>query len=207
MYRLGDWEIADDGRTPEDMLQNGNRLMTGNGYMGRRGVGDDADLSDMPATILSGLYDRHGDLWREPVNAPDPLFISFALETGRDLKVSDSDCIFHEPALDFRYGVYSRHTVWRIGNGTIGIQAERYVHSADVHCLCARYRIFTGAPVRLRITRGIRGEVRDLNGPHLGNFRFSRMAAESGRDIVTGNCETLERGIPLAAASGASGLG
>ncbi|MDR2070971.1 MAG: glycoside hydrolase family 65 protein, partial [Treponema sp.] len=206
MYRLTDWEITDDGRTPEDMLRNGNRLLTGNGYLGRRGVSDDADLSDMPATILSGLYDRHGDLWREPVNAPDPLFVSFALEDGRDLKIGGSDCVFHEQALNFRYGVYSRHTVWRIGNGTLEIHAERYAHIADVHCLCARYRISAAVPVSLKILRGIRGAVRDLNGPHLGNFCFSRPAAEKGKELIMGSCETLERRIPLAAVSGAEGL-
>jgi trehalose/maltose hydrolase-like predicted phosphorylase len=206
MYRPGDWEITGDGRTPEDMLRNGNRLLTGNGYLGRRGVSDDADLSDMPATILNGLYDRYGDLWREPVNAPDPLFVSFALENGQDLKISGSDCIFHEQALNFRYGIYSRHTVWQTGNGTVEVKAERYAHIADEHCLCARYRISADAPVRIRIVRGIRGAVRDLNGPHLGNFRFSRPGTGSGRDIITGSCKTLERGIPLAVVSGADGL-
>ncbi|MDR2095349.1 MAG: glycoside hydrolase family 65 protein [Treponema sp.] len=207
MYHLSDWEITDDGRTPEDMLRNGNRLLTGNGYLGRRGVSDDADLSDMPATVLSGLYDRHDDLWREPVNAPDPLFVSFALENGNDLKISDGDCVFHEQALNFRYGIYSRHTVWRTSKGAVEICEERYAHSTDVHCLCARYRISATKPIRLKIIRGIRGAVRDLNGPHLGNFRFSRPAAKSGQDLITGSCETLERGIPLAAASGLDGLG
>ncbi|MDR2741623.1 MAG: glycoside hydrolase family 65 protein [Treponema sp.] len=206
MYRLGDWKITDDGRTSEDMLRNGNRLLTGNGYLGRRGVGDDADLSDMPATILSGLYDKRGDLWREPVNAPDPLFVFFTAENGHELKIGGSDCVFHEQVLNFRYGIYSRHTVWQVGNGTVEIHAERYAHITDVHCLCARYRISASEPVRLKVFRGIRGAVRDLNGPHLGNFRFSRPAAENGGDLITGSCETLEWGIPLASASGVEGL-
>jgi trehalose/maltose hydrolase-like predicted phosphorylase len=206
MYRLSDWEIVDDGRTSEDMLRNGNRLLTGNGYLGRRGVSDDTDLSDMPATILNGLYDRHEDRWREPVNAPDPLFVFFALENGQNLKISDSNCVFHEQALNFRYGIYSRQTIWRIGNGTIEIKEDRYAHIANEHCLCARYRISANVPVCLRIIRGIRSAVRDLNGPHLGNFRFFRQVAESGRDSITGVCETLEQGIPLAVVSGTDGL-
>jgi trehalose/maltose hydrolase-like predicted phosphorylase len=48
--------------------------------------------------------------------------------------------------------------------------------------------------------------VRDLNGPHLEDFRFSRPAAGSGRDLITGTCKTLEREIPLAVVSGTDGL-
>jgi nigerose phosphorylase len=199
VYRLSDWDISDDGRSAEDVLQNGSRLLTGNGYMGRRGVVDEAEAADMPATILSGLYDRQGDLWREPVNSPDPLY-TLASVAGLPLKAGDGSTVFHEQALNFRYGIYSRCTSWRLNDnsgGTVKIQAERYAHMENVHLLCMHYKISADVPCRLVIKQGINRVIRDLNGPHLGNFRFIQAVLPA--DQVLGlSCETLEQKIPLA---------
>ncbi|GHT75816.1 glycosyl hydrolase [Spirochaetia bacterium] len=197
MYHLGDWDISDDGRNHDDMLQNGNRLLTGNGCLGRRGVVDEAPTEDMPATIVSGLYDRYGDLWREPVNAPDPLFLSLSGEDRTPLRIGDADLLSHEQALNFRYGIYSRKTSWRRAGTVIRFEAERFADMASVHRLCARYRLWSDRPVRLRITQGINVAVRDLNGPHLGDFSFR--VGEDG--ALSTECVTLEKGIPLAVVS------
>jgi len=199
VYRLNDWDISDDGRTEEDALQNGNRLLTGNGYLGRRGVVDEAEAADMPATILSGLYDRQGDLWREPVNSPDPLY-TLVSAAGLPLKAGNGNTVSHEQALNFRYGIYSRRTSWRLNDntgGTVTIQAERYAHMENVHLLCMRYGISADVSCRLVIKQGINRAIRDLNGPHLGNFRFIQPVLPA--DPVLGlSCETLEQKIPLA---------
>jgi nigerose phosphorylase len=200
VYRLNDWDISDDGRTAEDALQNGNRLLTGNGYLGRRGVVDEAEAADMPATILSGLYDRQGDLWREPVNSPDPLY-TLVCANGLSLRAGDENTVFHEQALDFRYGIYSRCTNWRLNDnsgGTVTIQAERYAHMESVHLLCMRYRISADVPCRFVIKQGINRAIRDLNGPHLGNFRYTTEHCSLGWRILRLSCETLEKKIPLA---------
>ncbi len=201
MYCLNDWDISDDGLSTDDTLQNGNRLLTGNGYLGRRGVADEAEASDMPATILSGLYDRHGDLWREPVNSPDPLYM---LVSASDvpLRAGDVHTLSHEQALNFRYGIYTRRTSWRIphaSSGTVTVRAERYAHIEDVHVLCMRYTLCADIPCRLALTTGINGAVRDLNGPHLGNFSYMQPAAQTCTGQVLGiSCTTLEQKIPMA---------
>ena len=59
---------------PESSVQDGNRFLIANGYMGIRGTVEEADRSMLPAVNLAGLYDRNGDLWREPVNAPMGLY-------------------------------------------------------------------------------------------------------------------------------------
>jgi len=180
MYNLGDWDISDDGRSPDDVLQNGNRLLTGNGYLGRRGVVDEAEPCDMPATILAGIYDRYGDLWREPVNSTDPLYLLITNEE-LPLRAGDGQTVSHEQALNFRYGIYSRCTSWRLSAGlnnsdskevTITARTERYAHMENVHLLCMRYTIRADVQCRLVIKQGINRAVRDLNGPHLGDFRF-----------------------------------
>ena len=202
MYRLNDWDIFDDGQSVDDALQNGNRLMTGNGYLGRRGVVDESEASAMPATILSGLYDRQGDLWREPVNAPDPLYTLISAD-GQLCRAGDANTASHEQSLNFRYGIYSRVTSWRLsaGSGTVTARAERFAHIEDAHLLCMRYTLRADTPCRLVMKTGINSAVRDLNGPHLGNFRrVSPAETERGRAarILGLSCATLEQQIPLA---------
>ena len=203
MYKLNDWDISDDGLTPDDVLQNGNRLLTGNGYLGRRGVVDEALPEDMPATILSGIYDRQGDLWREPVNSPDPLYILVSID-GQPLRAGDERTASHEQALDFRYGIYSRNTSWKTSGTTVTVKAQRYAHMEDVHLLCMRYTISTvhdgtDMPCGIAVKQGINCAIRDLNGPHLGNFKFIKPPDQSPKARVLGlSCSTLEKKIPLA---------
>ena len=199
MYALADWEISDDGWAGEDVLQNGNRLLTGNGYLGRRGVVDEAEASDMPATILAGIYDRHGDLWREPVNSPDPLFIQLTAD-GVSLKAGDRYTESHEQALNFRYGVYSRRTSWRIPSSSkvLTVRAERFDHMEDVHLLCMRYAIHAETPCNIGFKQGINCDVRNLNGQHLGNFRFFHESHNNRQRVIGVSCSTLEQKIPLA---------
>jgi len=215
IYRLSDWEISEvnkaSGFIDEDVLQNGSRLLTGNGYLGRRGVADEAEASDMPATIIAGFYDRQGDLWREPVNSPDPLYLlAGEVSAGIPLnelspadftpfRAGDSNTVFHEQSLNFRYGIYSRKTEWRLpsSGGTLTVCTERYPHMEDVHLLCMRYTLCADTPCRIKIRQGINCAVRDLNGPHLGNFQFKRHR-EKGLNILELSCTTLEQKIPLA---------
>ncbi|MDR0464437.1 MAG: glycoside hydrolase family 65 protein [Treponema sp.] len=200
MYRLNDWQISDDGLSEDDVLQNGNRLLTGNGYLGRRGVVDEALPSDMPATILSGIYDRHGDLWREPVNSPDPLYTLVSVDE-KPLRAGDERTVSHEQALDFRYGIYSRSTSWNINGKKAAVKAQRYAHMEDVNLLCMRYVISSGGQCKINVRQGINREIKDLNGPHLGNFRYIEQSQLKQNDItqrIKGlSCETLEKKIPL----------
>ncbi|MCL2599591.1 MAG: glycoside hydrolase family 65 protein [Treponema sp.] len=204
MYSLSDWSISDDGQSAEDVLQNGNRLLTGNGYLGRRGVVDEAVADDMPTTVLAGLYDRHGDKWREPVNAPDPLCVLLAVGGGA-FRAGDENTVSHRQALDFRHGIYSRDTSWRLcggaSSGTLTVKAERFAHMEDVHLLCARYTLHADVPCKIVIRHGINSAVRDLNGPHLGNFHVENaeklMPNSAARNVMGLSCTTLERKIPL----------
>jgi trehalose/maltose hydrolase-like predicted phosphorylase len=192
MYRLSDWDITDNGLSADDVLQNGNRLMTGNGYLGRRGVVDEAEASDMPATILSGIYDQYGKGWREPVNSPDPLYL--ALSMGElPLKAGDENTESHEQSLNFRYGIYSRNTSWRVSGGMVTLRTQRYAHMESVHLLCMRYSLQANVPCRIIIKQGINCAIKDLNGPHLGNFQ--KMEPTPG--ILGLSCTTLEQKIPL----------
>lgn len=198
MRKLDDWSVTDTGCQETDVLANGNRMLIGNGYLGYRGTTEEADASDMPATIVSGLYDRYGDKWREPVNAPNALLVRLYAGGGELLSLRSKHLVSHEQRLDFRYGLWSRITSWKVDGVTVTVRSERFASMAARHCLAMRYSVDTDGPLTLRMERGIDCAVRDLNGPHLGHFAFSA----SGPDLAV-ECKTLELGIPLRVRSSA----
>ncbi|MDR0645390.1 MAG: glycoside hydrolase family 65 protein [Treponema sp.] len=196
MYTLHDWTIIDDGRDGQAALENGNRLLIGNGYLAKRGTVEEADASCMPSIILSGVYDKCGDLWREPVNAPDPLFTVLRLD-GVPFTLASENLAVHEQSLNFRYGVYSRKTTWNIENVRLTVVSERFVSMDDIHLLCMKYTVSAALDcLSLEVETRINTDVHDLNGPHMGSFQF-KIKGQT-RTLI---CETLEKKIPIAVAA------
>lgn len=199
MRRLDEWRVTDTGTSQEDILANGNRMLMGNGYLGYRGTTEEADGGDMSATIVSGLYDRYGELWREPVNAPNALSARLFTLGGEALTLGSRFLLSHEQGLDFRYGIVSRVTSWKVEGVTVTVRSERFASMASVHSMLLRYAVETDGPLTLVLERGIDCAVRDLNGPHLGAFTHSGMAS-----APLAEARTLELGIPVRVSSAAA---
>ena len=105
------WRIENNFISPDSIPDNGNRLLVGNGYLGIRGTLEEAGKAQLAAINLAGIYDRVGDGWREPLNAPNPLYTRVRVN-GRLLTALDGSADSHTQALDFRHGIYSRITLW-----------------------------------------------------------------------------------------------
>ncbi|MGZ7443410.1 glycoside hydrolase family 65 protein [Paenibacillus sp. TH7-28] len=67
------WIVRESGFDPSRITTNGNKFMIGNGVLGYRGTLEEFGKRELTATIVAGLYDKVGDKWREPVNAPNGL--------------------------------------------------------------------------------------------------------------------------------------
>ena len=67
------WIVRENGFDPERIAHHGNKFMIGNGVLGYRGTLEEFGKNELTATIVAGLYDKVGDQWREPVNAPNGL--------------------------------------------------------------------------------------------------------------------------------------
>lgn len=192
MRTLNEWSVTDTGTGEADILANGNRMLMGNGYLGYRGTAEEADGADMSATIVSGLYDRYGDKWREPVNAPNPLSVRLFAEGDELLSLKSKYLVSHGQTLNFRYGIWSRVTSWKIDGVTVTVRSERFASMDSVHELLLRYEIEADGRIGLRLERGIDWAVRDINGPHLGEFRF----LGTGNELAV-ESKTLELAVPL----------
>ena len=158
-----EWIFSDSDVSKESVIQNGNRMFCGNGFKGFRGTVDEALKDDMPCLIVNGIYDRQGDKWREPVNFPNPVFMQLSYE-GKKLSLF-SDVESHVQSVDFKYGIFSRRTVWNYGT-KITVQSRRFLSMARKNLICLSYTVTSSEDISLGIDFSINADVYDANGPH-----------------------------------------
>ncbi|MEN6471679.1 MAG: hypothetical protein ABFC62_09455 [Clostridiaceae bacterium] len=105
------WRYTQKGYKPEDTVTNGNRFLIGNGYLGYRGTVEEWGRAELAAVNLAGIYDRNGEKWREPVNAPNGLFAKLFVN-GEAMALGETDPLSHSQTVNFRHGIYSRATLF-----------------------------------------------------------------------------------------------
>ena len=161
------WILKKTGFDPQDAPSDGNRFLCANGYMGVRGVPEEAGSALFPAVNLAGVYDQYQDRWREPVNAPNGLFIHLTLN-GQSLAVGETEAAKHSQQIDYRHGIFRRETDF----GPVKVQSERFVSMAETHLLADRYQLRFQADGEMILRAGVSTDIWDINGPHLFDFRF-----------------------------------
>ena len=186
---MNTWLLQKEGFAKKDVASDGNRFLCANGYMGLRGVPEEAGSALFPAVTLAGVYDQYQDKWREPVNAPNCLFIH-AYFNGQSLSVEDAEPQAHVTSLDYRYGIYSRKTDFPAAR----IASRRFVSMASPHLLADEYQISFRQDGEMTLQAGISTDIWDINGPHLFYFRHTM-----GETLVT-SCVTGQKKIAVAAA-------
>jgi nigerose phosphorylase len=169
--------------------------MTGNGYMGYRGTLEEFGKEQLTAVTLAGLYDKAGDKWREPVNAPNGLFTDL-LCNGEPLNLLHREPESHVQELDLRTGLHRRETVYtRAGGGKVTFTAERFASMDNLHVLASRLSLCAAEDCEIVIRTGIDMDVWDINGPHLEGHEVSL----SGNVLIT-SASTGELKVPVAVA-------
>ena len=168
------WRIENTWIDPESVPDNGNRLLVGNGYLGIRGTLEEAGKAQLAAVNLAGIYDRVGDGWREPLNAPNPLYTRVCVG-GELLTALDGSADRHTQALDFRHGIYSRDTNWRrVGLTVHGTHAA---HMGQEHLILSAYTVTAEQDTQLDIIAGIDTDIWEIYGPHY--LRFEEKIADT----------------------------
>lgn len=186
---MNTWLLQKEGFDKKDAASDGNRFLCANGYMGLRGVPEEAGSALFPAITLAGVYDQFEDKWREPVNAPNCLFIHASFN-GQSLSVEDGSPQAHSTALDYRHGVYSRKTDF----GAACIVSRRFVSMASPHLLADEYQVSFRLDGEMTLETGISTDLWDINGPHLFDYQLT------AGEILAVSCVTGQKKINLAAA-------
>lgn len=170
---------------PESLPGLGNRFLIGNGYLGVRGTLEEYGREQMAAVNLAGIYDRFGDGWREPLNAPNPFWLRL-YANGALTALPDMAAAEHTQQLDIQTGIHSRTTVFQNG---ITLRTERFAHMQRPHLLCMKAWIQADAAADIRLVYGVDGDVWELHGPH-----YAAMALGTQDDILTVFAQTNEGG-------------
>ena len=186
---MNPWTFTLNEYTPADTVLNGNRFLTGNGYMGCRGTMDEWGKAEMAAVNLAGVYDQNGDKWREPVNAPNGLFARLSVD-GVEMVLGKTPEKAHSQTLDVRRGLFFRDTDF----GSVRLKSERLVSMAGPHLMAARLTFNCAADARAELLCGIDTDIWDINGPHLFGHEYN------ADEILSVMARTGELDIPVAVA-------
>lgn len=181
--------IISDVFEKNSIAHNGNKFLTGNGYMGVRGTLEEYTKENMCAVNMAGIYDKAGEGWRESVNAPNPLY-TYIKADGIKYDVLEDEPYNHRQELDFINGIHKRKTVWNTEKGKLTVEAERFVSMDNPHLIGLKYSVSADYECGIEIVTGIDGDVWDINGPH---FREVKADIGGGTKSVTGI--TGEKGI------------
>lgn len=179
-----DFRIKENGYHPEKITDNGNRFLIGNGYMGIRGTLDEYEKDRLPAVNLAGIYDKAGDGWREPLNAPNICFAYLRVD-GEMYRLPEKEAavVSHNVELDYRHGLLVRQTIFKTPRGNVTYKAERFVDQNKIHLVGMRYRITADFHADVELVTGIDADVWEINGPH---FDSLSMSDENGLVFVGG---------------------
>jgi nigerose phosphorylase len=181
-----DWTITETNLlSPQDIDRQGNKLLIGNGYIGYRGTLEEFTVDQKTATIVSGLYDKVGDGWREPIDLPNGCFVQVNYK-GEGLHALRSKVIDHSQSLDMHAAIHTRRTTFEAADGTrISVQAQRFASLARTHLICMQFSVSADRDCELSILTGIDDQVWDINGPHLRNLTASEQDGVISVSAVT----------------------
>lgn len=171
--------LFEEGFDPQRIADSENRFFNGNGYLGVRGALEEFRADRLPAVNLSGVYDRFGDGWREPLNAPNPFFFR-AYASHNPLFLPEGAFLQHRQSLHILTGTHSRQSVFLLPEGTITLHSERYAHMEQVHLLCMQVTLTASTAADLVLEAGIDSLVWDIHGPH-----YASMALEQQEELLT----------------------
>lgn len=166
-----DWTVKEAVWAEENITANGNKFLTGNGYMGIRGTLEEFDKEQFTAINLAGTYDQVGNAFREPLNAPNGMYTCILVQDETAALPSGKES-GHSISLDYRYGIFSRKTVFDTKPGRITVTGERFASMDQKHLIAMKYCIKADFAGTITLVTGIDGDVWDLNGPHYDKTDF-----------------------------------
>ena len=157
--------LKESGFNAEKIVENGNKFLTGNGYLGYRGTLDEFGAKECVGLNIAGLYDVVKGKWRETVNAFNPFYLTVYAD-GVALDARCDTVLSHEVSLDISKGLFRRITSFNVNGTCVTIDCERFVNAAEKSNLCSRVTLTADKDISLNLKAGIDTDVWELNGPH-----------------------------------------
>lgn len=192
------WQVRTNkfSSDPEAMVRSGNVFQIANGYMGYRGTLDEFGPQQLVGVTLAGVFDRVGDAWREPVNAPNGGFTQVTLD-GVKISALTTKIKRHRQHLNLANAVFERETVFRSRSKTLTIKSARFLSADNPHLGVVRFSVNCNQAAMAVIETGIDFNIWDLNGPHLLNLTSGK---RDGALTVHGVTNEASRRVAVAEA-------
>ncbi len=190
------WEVRTDRfvNEKEAIMRNGNIYQVSNGYMGYRGTLDEYGPEELVGITLAGIFDRVGDAWREPVNAPNGGYTKIYVD-GEEVSVLKTGIKTHRQVLYLKNAKFERTTTFNVKGKEVTVNSQRILSLDKPNLLVIKYSFSCNADAEIILKTGIDFNIWDLNGPHLPGINSSRKD-----DVLMVDAKTNEAGIPLAVA-------
>lgn len=183
--------LIEEGFDAAKIVENGNKFLIGNGYIGYRGTLDEFGANECVGLNIAGLYDGVKGKWRETVNVFNPFYLSVRAD-GTALDARGKAVLSHKTELDISKGLFSRKTVFSVDGATVTLYAERFVNAADKNNLCSRLILTSDRDISLEIKAGVDADIWELNGPH-----FREVKSELCGDGIIASGVTQELGYKI----------
>jgi kojibiose phosphorylase len=162
------WKVSTDKFTneKESIMRNGNVYQIANGYMGYRGTLDEFGPDELVGITLAGIFDRVGEAWREPVNAPNGGFTKVTVD-GNEISALSTTVKNHKQSLNLKNAVFERETDYESKGKTLKIKSTRFLSADKPNLGIIKFSLTCDKDAQVTISTGIDYNIWDLNGPHL----------------------------------------
>ncbi len=190
------WNVSADKfiNEKESIMRMGNVYQIANGYMGYRGTLDEFGPDELVGVTIAGIFDRVGEAWREPVNAPNGGFTQLTVD-GIDISALTTTVKAHTQNLSLANAVFSRETKYEANGKMLTVKSARFLSADKPNLGVIQYSFSCDKDAAVTINTGIDHNIWDLNGKHLVD-----VTAEKNNDALVVNAVTNETGKKVSVA-------
>ena len=169
------WKVSTDTfvNEKESIMRMGNVYQIANGYMGYRGTFDEFGPDELVGITIAGIFDRVGDSWREPVNAPNGGYTKLTVD-GNEISALTSTVKKHAQILNLENAVFNRETTYEVNGKTVTVNSTRFLSADKPNLGVIKYSLTTDKAAKVKISTGIDCNIWDLNGKHLVNLKLEQ---------------------------------
>jgi len=169
------WNVSADTfiNEKESIMRMGNVYQIANGYMGYRGTFDEFGPEELVGITIAGIFDRVGDSWREPVNAPNGGYTKLTLD-GSEISALISTVKKHTQNLNLENAVFNRETTYEANGKTVTVNSTRFLSADKPNLGVIKFSLTTDKAAKVKINTGIDCNIWDLNGKHLVDLKLEK---------------------------------
>ena len=161
------WKVSTDTfvNEKESIMRMGNVYQIANGYMGYRGTLDEFGPDELVGITVAGIFDRVGDSWREPINAPNGGYTKLTLD-GNEISALTTTIQKHSQHLNLENAVFQRETSYEAAGKRLTVHSTRFLSADEPNLGVVKYSLTTDKAAKVTIHTGIDCNIWDLNGKH-----------------------------------------